>query len=105
VSDKLRPNAGASAVERGGDVRVGLEDRPWGIKDTNTRASSAVRLVRKAGGEARNGRRRARGVRRVRQCIESGAGLISGPDTDLIFNSADECPLSGDSGPPTDVPP
>ncbi len=40
------------AVERGGHVRVGLEDRPWGVRETNKGlVEEAVRLVRAAGGE------------------------------------------------------
>lgn len=42
----------AVAVERGGHVRVGLEDRPWGVDETNrTLVEEAVRLLRAAGGE------------------------------------------------------
>jgi uncharacterized protein (DUF849 family) len=42
----------APAVARGGHVRVGLEDRPWGVKETNRElVEEAVRLVRAAGGE------------------------------------------------------
>jgi len=41
-----------AAAERGGHVRVGLEDRPWGVKETNRAlVEEAVRLVRAAGGE------------------------------------------------------
>ena len=40
------------AVERGGHVRVGLEDRPWGVRETNRAlVEEAVNLVRAAGGE------------------------------------------------------
>jgi uncharacterized protein (DUF849 family) len=40
------------AVERGGHIRVGLEDRPWGVRETNRGlVEEAVRLVRVAGGE------------------------------------------------------
>jgi 3-keto-5-aminohexanoate cleavage enzyme len=40
------------AVARGGHVRVGLEDRPWGVDETNRAlVEEAVRLVRAAGGE------------------------------------------------------
>ena len=40
------------AVERGGHIRVGLEDRPWGVRETNRGlVEEAVRLVRAAGGE------------------------------------------------------
>ena len=42
----------APAVERGGHIRVGLEDRPWGVDETNRGlVEEAVRLVRAAGGE------------------------------------------------------
>lgn len=42
----------APAVERGGHIRVGLEDRPWGVRETNVGlVEEAVRLVRAAGGE------------------------------------------------------
>lgn len=42
----------APAVERGGHIRVGLEDRPWGVRETNRAlVEEAVRLVRAAGGE------------------------------------------------------
>jgi uncharacterized protein (DUF849 family) len=42
----------APAVARGGHIRVGLEDRPWGVKDTNRGlVEEAVELVRAAGGE------------------------------------------------------
>lgn len=42
----------APAVARGGHVRVGLEDRPWGVQETNPGlVEEAVRLVRAAGGE------------------------------------------------------
>lgn len=40
------------AAERGGHVRVGLEDAPWGSEIGNPRwVEQAVRLVRQAGGE------------------------------------------------------
>jgi len=40
------------AVARGGHIRVGLEDRPWGVRETNRAlVEEAVRLVRAAGGE------------------------------------------------------
>ncbi|MGI8526144.1 MAG: 3-keto-5-aminohexanoate cleavage protein, partial [Pseudolabrys sp.] len=40
------------AVERGGHIRVGLEDRPWGARESNRAlVEEAVRLVRAAGGE------------------------------------------------------
>ena len=40
------------AAERGGHVRVGLEDAPWGSELSNPRwVEQAVRLVRQAGGE------------------------------------------------------
>jgi uncharacterized protein (DUF849 family) len=42
----------APAVARGGHIRVGLEDRPWGARETNKGlVHEAVRLVRAAGGE------------------------------------------------------
>jgi len=42
----------APAVARGGHVRVGLEDRPWGVHEANRAlVEEAVRLVRAAGGE------------------------------------------------------
>ncbi len=42
----------APAVERGGHIRVGLEDRPWGAHETNRGlVEEAVKLVRAAGGE------------------------------------------------------
>jgi len=42
----------APAVARGGHVRVGLEDRPWGVLENNRAlVEEAVRLVRVAGGE------------------------------------------------------
>ncbi|MEI9805629.1 MAG: 3-keto-5-aminohexanoate cleavage protein, partial [Pseudolabrys sp.] len=42
----------APAVERGGHIRVGLEDRPWGVHETNrVLVEEAVRLVRAAAGE------------------------------------------------------
>lgn len=42
----------APAVARGGHIRVGLEDRPWGVDETNrSLVEEAVRLVRAAGGE------------------------------------------------------
>jgi uncharacterized protein (DUF849 family) len=42
----------APAVERGGHIRVGLEDRPWGARETNSAlVEEAVKLVRAAGGE------------------------------------------------------
>jgi uncharacterized protein (DUF849 family) len=42
----------APAVARGGHIRVGLEDRPWGATETNRGlVEEAVRLVRAAGGE------------------------------------------------------
>jgi uncharacterized protein (DUF849 family) len=47
----IRPLIGM-AVERGGHIRVGLEDRPWGVNETNRGlVEEAVRLVRAAGGE------------------------------------------------------
>ena len=47
----IRPLIGP-AVERGGHVRVGLEDRPWGVAESNRGlVEEAVRLVRAAGGE------------------------------------------------------
>jgi 3-keto-5-aminohexanoate cleavage enzyme len=40
------------AVAHGGHVRVGLEDRPWSVAETNRGlVEEAVRLVRAAGGE------------------------------------------------------
>jgi|SRR5581483_9847277 len=42
----------APAVERGGHIRVGLEDRPWGVRETNRGlVEEALRLVQAAGGE------------------------------------------------------
>ena len=42
----------ARAVERGGHVRVGLEDAPFGARKTNVQmVEEAVRLIRSAGGE------------------------------------------------------
>lgn len=42
----------APAVARGGHIRVGLEDRPWGVRETNRGlVEEAVQLVRAAGGE------------------------------------------------------
>jgi uncharacterized protein (DUF849 family) len=42
----------APAVEAGGHLRVGLEDRPWGVAETNRAlVEEAVRLVHAAGGE------------------------------------------------------
>jgi len=41
-----------AAVARGGHIRVGLEDRPWGVRETNRAlVEEAVKLVRAAGGE------------------------------------------------------
>jgi 3-keto-5-aminohexanoate cleavage enzyme len=40
------------AIERGGHIRVGLEDRPWGVRETNRGlVEEAVKLVRAAGAE------------------------------------------------------
>ncbi len=42
----------APAVERGGHIRVGLEDRPWGVRETNRGlVEEVVRLVHAAGGD------------------------------------------------------
>jgi 3-keto-5-aminohexanoate cleavage enzyme len=42
----------APAVARGGHIRVGLEDRPWGVRETNRAlVEEAVRLVQAAGGQ------------------------------------------------------
>lgn len=42
----------APAVERGGHIRVGLEDRPLGVRESNVAlVEEAVKLVRAAGGE------------------------------------------------------
>jgi len=42
----------APAVARGGHIRVGLEDRPFGVRETNRGlVEEAVRLIRAAGGE------------------------------------------------------
>jgi 3-keto-5-aminohexanoate cleavage enzyme len=42
----------APAVERGGHIRVGLEDRPWGARETNVAlVEEAVRMVHAAGGD------------------------------------------------------
>ena len=42
----------APAVERGGHIRVGLEDRPWGVRESNRGlVEEAVQLVRAAGAE------------------------------------------------------
>ena len=42
----------APAIARGGHIRVGLEDRPWGVRETNRGlVEEAVKLVRAAGGE------------------------------------------------------
>jgi uncharacterized protein (DUF849 family) len=47
----IRPLIGP-VVARGGHIRVGLEDRPWGVTETNRGlVEEAVRLVRAAGGE------------------------------------------------------
>jgi uncharacterized protein (DUF849 family) len=40
------------AITRGGHIRVGLEDRPWGVRETNRAlVEEAVRLVQAAGAE------------------------------------------------------
>jgi 3-keto-5-aminohexanoate cleavage enzyme len=50
----IRPLIGA-AVARGGHVRVGLEDAPWGTPLTNRDwVQEAVRLIRDAGGQPAN---------------------------------------------------
>jgi uncharacterized protein (DUF849 family) len=42
----------APVIARGGHIRVGLEDRPWGARETNrSLVEEAVSLVRAAGGE------------------------------------------------------
>lgn len=42
----------APAVAKGGHIRVGLEDRPFGVHETNRGlVEEAVKLVRAAGGE------------------------------------------------------
>jgi uncharacterized protein (DUF849 family) len=42
----------APAIDRGGHIRVGLEDRPFGVRETNRGlVEEAVKLVRAAGGE------------------------------------------------------
>ena len=42
----------APAIAKGGHIRVGLEDRPFGVRETNRGlVEEAVRLVRAAGGE------------------------------------------------------
>jgi 3-keto-5-aminohexanoate cleavage enzyme len=42
----------SAALERGGHVRVGLEDAPWGTELNNVRwVEQAVRLMRQSGGE------------------------------------------------------
>jgi 3-keto-5-aminohexanoate cleavage enzyme len=42
----------APVVARGGHIRVGLEDRPWGVRESNRGlVEEAVRLVRAAGAE------------------------------------------------------
>jgi 3-keto-5-aminohexanoate cleavage enzyme len=42
----------APAIERGGHIRVGLEDRPLGLRESNVAlVEEAVRQVREAGGE------------------------------------------------------
>ena len=42
----------APAVEFGGHIRVGLEDRPWGVRESNRAlVEEAVQLVRAAGAE------------------------------------------------------
>lgn len=42
----------APAIERGGHIRVGLEDRPFGVRETNRGlVEEAVKLVRAAGAE------------------------------------------------------
>lgn len=42
----------ASAVEREGHVRVGLEDMPWGASQSNQKlVEEAVQIIRNAGGE------------------------------------------------------
>jgi 3-keto-5-aminohexanoate cleavage enzyme len=47
----VRPLIGP-AVARGGHIRVGLEDRPWGVRETNRGlVEGAVRLVQAAGGQ------------------------------------------------------
>jgi uncharacterized protein (DUF849 family) len=50
----IRPLIGM-AVDRGGHIRVGLEDRPWGARETNRGlVEEAVKLVRAAGAEPAN---------------------------------------------------
>ncbi len=39
------------AVERGGHVRVGLEDAPFGARKTNVQLEEAARLIQSAGKE------------------------------------------------------
>jgi 3-keto-5-aminohexanoate cleavage enzyme len=40
------------AIARGGNIRVGLEDRPWGVRETNRGlVEEAVQLARAAGAE------------------------------------------------------
>jgi 3-keto-5-aminohexanoate cleavage enzyme len=63
----IRPLIGA-AVARGGHVRVGLEDAPWGTPLTNREwVQQAARLIRDAGGEPAS----AAEVRASLQAIDS----------------------------------
>lgn len=54
----------APAVARGGHIRVGLEDRPWGVRETNRAlVEEAARLVQAAGGNLLRQPRSERPVR------------------------------------------
>ena len=64
------PSADRPAVERGGHVRVGLEDRPWGVAETNAAIGGGGGAARACGGrragDAGGGARGLRGRRHRR---------------------------------------
>lgn len=69
----VRPLIGP-AVARGGHVRVGLEDAPWGTELTNRRwVGDAARAVRAAGGEPAT-------PAQVRAALAAHASVVRGPD-------------------------
>jgi 3-keto-5-aminohexanoate cleavage enzyme len=66
----------ASAVARGGHVRVGLEDLPWGShKKNRALVEEAARLVRAAGGEPATAGEIRHACARADQALERGASF------------------------------
>lgn len=68
----------APAVERGGHIRVGLEDRPFGVRETNKGlVEEAVKLVRAAGGEPATAAEVRAGCAAIDVALRRGSAYLS----------------------------